>query len=280
MFKRKEKKRMEAKRIENNLKRDFAISQMSRDSVWFYSQMKSGTTYVIIFLLNYINNLQRLSFDKKIIFELLPYFHSIEVQLNKHSPSEIREMQRAVLSGLDFDCFLHTHKNIIDFSDKRIFITRNPFDYLISRHFFHYLNRGNKKDLSYVWREVLEKFVITHKSQVEMSLSQPDTTLMLNYESLILSPKEKFIKILEFLNLECDNDLIELSLSQSKISEVKKIEDVGGKPIVAGENFQAKSFIRSGDIGDWKNYISDDLRVEIEKWLNSRGVRVDNFIIE
>ena len=257
-----------------------SMSLMSKDSIWFYSQMKSGTTYTIIFLINYINEINDLNLSKKDIFNILPFLHSFESRAKSNSISKIREEQRNILNGTELGYFLHTHVNIEDFSRKRILMTRNPLDYIISCYFFHYVNRGINTSLDKVWKDILTRYISSHNSQLRISQEQPETTLFLHYEDIMKKPNHVFAELVRFLGLKLDHKSICSAILKSQKDEVKKIENAGGKAIVAGEGFIAKSFVRSGQVGEWKEYIDDSLKKKIVEFLKSEGVELSDFTFE
>lgn len=249
------------------------ISIMSMDSVWFYSQMKSGTTYTIIFLINYLNEISKSELSKKDIFDILPYFHSVLNVINNNTPSQIREQQDKLIENIDFPYFLHTHKMIDDFSKKRILMSRNPLDYLISSYHYHYVNRGKKTPLTKAWKHILDEFIEQHKHQQSILEKQPNTTLYLQYEDVVTQPEQEFKRLVDFLALPYDEDLFQLAIQKSQKKEVQKIEKEGGSMIVALKEHKQESFIRSGKIGEWEDYLSGKLKDDVFNYLKNNHIK-------
>ena len=212
--------------IQRNLK-EVTLSAISRDSVWFYSQMKSGTTYTIIFLINYLNLVSKKGFTSKDVYEILPYFHSINAAIDRTSVSKIREEQRRLIEGVTNKYFLHTHDQIIDFSEKRVLLNRNPLDYLVSSYYFWYVNRGKKDSIEDVYKRILDRYIINYNNHERILKEQPNTTLSIMYEELIRKPELIFTQLVNFLGYEYDSGLLTeaVELSQKKKIKEKTIDN-------------------------------------------------------
>lgn len=272
-------KRYFLSKLKNNISNEQTLSLMSQNSIWFYSQMKSGTTYTVIFLMNYLNELNQCNLSKKDILLQVPYFHTMEKAIKRYSVAKIRYNQRLVLKEC-MPYLLHTHIAINDFSLKRILITRNPLDYLVSSYFFHYVNRDRDIPLVKVWKKIVDKFVCHHLQQVNIYKELPDTTLFLSYEEVVTSPSIEFKRLVNFLGLKYDDAVLDKALLNSQQNEVKETEKLVGQAIVAGNDYNKDSFIRSGKIGDWKKHIDEDLKNKIISYLRDNNIDIEQFVYE
>ncbi|WP_299495473.1 sulfotransferase domain-containing protein [uncultured Shewanella sp.] len=262
----------------NKIQQDLLLSSLSKDNVWFYSQMKSGTTYTINFLINYFSLQSKQEYNIELIKSKLSFFHSTHQVIKHVSPSKIISEQGSILKEYDFSLIVHTHENIIDYSKQRILMTRNPLDYITSSYFFHYKNRGSHKSIHQLWKKLADPYIKNHQAQMKILSEQPETTLLIKYECLIKKPEQVFHKLLSFLNVDVNNDILLKSIDLSSKKSVKKMESLTGKAIIASpEKFKGSSFIRSGKVGDWKEHMDTKLSNKILDYLEVNGVNKENF---
>lgn len=252
------------------------MTLLSRDGVWFYSQMKSGTTYTIIFLINYINELYELELKDKDIFDILPFFHSTDITVMKTSPYELIQKQQSINPKNQLPLFIHTHHPILDFSQKRVLMTRNPLDYLVSSYFYFYVNRSKKVKIDKVWKKIIDRYIVNDREFTKILNNQAESSILIKYENLIQNPVKTFSEIVSHLDFPLAHEKIQSAVEKSQKKEIKNIEKAGNKPLVASSAFKASSFIRSGEIGDWKNHISIQLTTEIKAYLISEGIDISD----
>ena len=255
------------------------LSKMSKESVWFFSQMKSGTTYTVIFLINYLSLLKKESPSKSQLSSILPYFHSLENRLlESYSLNSIMDKQKSLFSGNLDSYVLHTHNNFESHSEKTVIITRNPLDYLVSSYFYHYVNRNNSILLNDCYKQILKLYIEVYEYQENIISDKSKKSLKLVYENLIPNPEFYFKELVNFIGLSYDAKILEEAILLSSKDNVKKIEDQKGSAIIAPPSYNAKSFIRSGKIGDWQEYMDDKLKNEVINFLNLSGVKTEEFI--
>jgi len=252
------------------------IQLLMNNNVWFYSLMKSGTTYTINFLINYIN-IEFNDGNEALELKFLNAFHSTSSRLKSKSPAYIRSTQNEVLKNTNFNLLIHTHNNISDFSAKRVMITRNPLDYIVSKYFWHYKERGANDKLIDVWESICNGFISVYKSQLE--ILNYEQAILLRYEDITRNNNE-FKKLLEYLELRYNEGSYNMALQFSSKEYIKKMESKKGSPIIAGNNFKGHSFIRNGSVGDWKNHIDNELKEKITLHLKVNNICINQFVIE
>lgn len=121
------------------------LALLSKDSIWIYTLMKSGTTYTLLFLSNYYNylygNKKAVDYD-----EMKNSFihHSIDMEIGKNKLDQY--FQSINKSSIIKPKIIHTHTFIeSELWKKNISIYRNPMDFIISSYFYWYINRGIKE---------------------------------------------------------------------------------------------------------------------------------------
>ena len=70
-----------------------------------------------------------------------------------------------------------------------------------------------------------------------------------------------------------------MAIEFSSIKNMRKQEEKRGKPIHSPEGFQG-SFVRSGQVAQWKEFFAEADLSEINAKLQERGLSLDEFDIE
>ncbi len=259
-----------------------ALIALSIDSVWIYTLMKSGTTYSLLFLSNYLNSLygdgSKVSYDQ---MQNDFFFHSSERRLKSKDLGLLIENRKKI--STEIPSIIHTHEFIEHHLwNKNISLYRNPLDYLISFYFYFYKKRG--KYVSHP-RKIIEKrlpkFINVYNHQKQLKEKYPDTTLWLSYEKLMNDPYNAFSEMIRFLGLKYDEELIHKAMEFSSKKSVQQMEEErGGALVVSRRKKFSGSFVRSGKIGEWKEYFNDEDLNKIESILNESNLSLRQFTIE
>lgn len=265
------------------------LTMMSHNSVWIYSLRKSGTTYTALFLSNYFDYLYG-SKDGVTIDSMGKKYciHSLSNRIKKNVfDCEILLKENLFYSkGLGgYSGMFTTHDYLSNSSwERAICLYRNPLDYCISFYFYHYINRGIKiKHPRKILDKTLKDFAKTYLCQKKISTNYPESVLRLSYEEIVTNPRHSFKKMIEFLNIPFSEDGMEFSLNNSSKKKIKEREQQTELPAVIGKtnkNFKLKSFIRSGKIGEWKDYFNEEDIKHVNSFLKSNNINPDDFIIE
>lgn len=279
-------------RIESNRS---LISKSIPNSIFVCTIPKSGTTYTINFLANYIVNLNTELTEKVRFDELVQngVFHTVDTPLlmkniddisqYSKSISSISSSNNAISRNCSFDHIIGTHKYHESYNfNKAIFLYRNPLDFLVSIYNFEYVKKGIDKPFSEC---VKEKLAGSEYSFVERYMRQSELcskygALHVSYESIMKDPKSAFTSILDYLAIPVVNETLELALEYSSIDSVKEQEKSSGKILLGSERGLKGSFITSGKIGQWKDYYDDALLDYVRSTLASYGLDLDDFIYE
>ncbi|MEZ5034975.1 MAG: sulfotransferase domain-containing protein [Chitinophagaceae bacterium] len=265
--------------IENTIKEkdilnNNCLSLLSENSVCIYTLMKSGTTYTILFLSNYINFVYG---DKKPVnFDSANKqfcIHGIETKILLPNIGELKKNNKISTLLPSYNLIFSTHQFIKNNIAKKIVcLQRNPLDILISRYYFHYLKRGIK--LSHpreLIKTILPQIAWHISKQNEIYKKDKENVLIIAYEDLITDPKKTFIKLIDFLNLNFVQEGLDFAIENSSKKKVIEMEKERGEAIVKKDGIQFEgSFIRSGEIGEWKKYFNENdinlIKKELEKF--------------
>ncbi|KAJ9560233.1 hypothetical protein OSB04_005393 [Centaurea solstitialis] len=165
-------------------------------------------------------------------------------------------------------------------SCKFVYICRDPKDVLISKWYF--TSKTRSKDLAPLsLDEVFELFcqgisecgpIWDHVLQYwRASLDSPDKVLFLKYEDLKKQPEVELRKLAAFMGKPFTveeeekgvvEDIVKLCSFESLSNlEVNK-KGVNDFKVVEVENHL---FFRKGEIGDWKNYLSEEMKERIDR---------------
>ncbi len=261
------------------------LSTLSKDGIWIYSLKKSGTTYTALFLSNYVNycmgNKEAVSFDE---MNMKYCVHSIDSKLKADNILQLHRENVFIKDQYKGYRSLFTTHRFIEggFWSKNICLYRNPLDYIISSYFFQYVNRGKKMaHPRNIIDEKVEEFSLIINKQKELEKNFPDKVLRVAYSELMREPENTFSKMVNFLELEYDKNALTLSIQNSSKKKVKEMESERGEAIVKKPGVKFKgSFVRSGKIGEWKDYFNDQDLKNIEEKLNHYNLSLKEFVLE
>lgn len=244
------------------------------DKIWLYSLMKSGTTYTLLVLANYVLKNQGIS--DEIDFESLNNYGIIH-GLNVYEILKNKQIiNNLVSSKTDYPIY-HTHTYVDTNFKKSIMLTRNPLDFIVSSYFFHFKNRGENLKIQEVIDSRIKHFSTTYLSQKKILTDSPKDSIIISYEQLMTETKSVFTKIVNHLGLELSDSVLKSSIDACSVDNVKKMEKKQGKPLVVGKKLQVESFIRSGRIGEWKEHLSESDLHKVAKQLRNNGVNPQEF---
>ena len=110
-------------------------------------------------------------------------------------------------------------------------------------------------------------------------IRQTTPILMVDYENLIRNPKAVFSVIISWYDLPLNISVLKKAIAFSDIKAVKKEEKEKGA-IHIDTTTQSGLFVRSGAIGEWKEYFSKEDVLYIKNRLSERGYDLESFIVE
>ena len=265
--------------------------------IWISSYPKSGNTWVRALLSSYFY-----SKDGNFHFDLLEqikefpkhsdYLNEISVNSNLAEIAKewIPAQRKLNLKHNNSTFFLKTHSAICnvdgsDFTDKEntlgaIYVVRDPRNVILSlsNHFDYSIEKSlemicNKKQIitnptkenRYLGFTVVSDWQNHYRTWKNFKLVE---VKIVKYEDLILSPKNTFISILNFINkfmqVDLDEDRIKNVLMSTEFSKLQQSENKYGFKESSNMSGFNKKFFNLGPKNDWKNLLKKEIQEKIE----------------
>ncbi len=265
--------------------------------IWISSYPKSGNTWVRALLSSYFY-----SKDGNFHFDLLEqikefpkhsdYLNEISVNSNLAEIAKewIPAQRKLNLKHNNSTFFLKTHSAICnvdgsDFTDKEntlgaIYVVRDPRNVILSlsNHFDYSIEKSlemicNKKQIitnptkenRYLGFTVVSDWQNHYRTWKNFKLVE---VKIVKYEDLILSPKNTFISILNFINkfmqVDIDEDRIKNVLMSTEFSKLQQSENKYGFKESSNMSGFNKKFFNLGPKNDWKNLLKKEIQEKIE----------------
>ena len=260
------------------LRRNYrSYRELDKQALVLNSIPKSGTNWLRLLIVNYVSfslGRHRLSYD-----DLLAEFSCREYIATEKIDLATSTMSLAKASG--FRHFLYGH-SIACLAERRwskcIFLYRNPLDVLISRFYYSYYYRKNLKRLythpSELISEVIPPFVRQYKH-----MTQIPGIIVVSYEMLRLNTSEEMTRILHSLGFSVDQKALASAIQASSFDATREYERLRGRPLHISENAGfTGNFVRSGEVGQWKEYLGTVACDKVFSIMSRAGVNADNFV--
>ncbi len=244
---------------------------------------KSGTHYFKFLLSNYINLMSDRDAKPMTPNEVNNFFPNIWHKCYSSNSQSIQSPSKKPMKFIGYFDMPRTHVAYDSRMNgsKILHLYRNPLDYCVSMYFYKYVNNPkfkNKLKSPYeVFEKEFEKYIFPYISYRKQSFSKNNYILRISYEDFIIKTEIIFKIILNWLGVEVDIELLEKAIFSSSKATLKRMEKK--EPIHTNRKNLKGSFLRSGKIGEWKNYFSDEQLNNIKKKLLEFNISLDEFII-
>jgi hypothetical protein len=273
------------------IKRPLLIKHQT-NSIVLRSIEKSGTNYLRIMIANYLFNVvktnnsmsyQKISYEK-MHSQLFPNIRNdIFLGKQKHGNSFLK-----TLDEREYVDFMYDHGSFLDklpralMPKKMILLYRNPLDQMVSWYHYRYKDRGVNVNHPNELLDILIRYwLVRYKEIKRLDESMGSDSKSISYECLVTSPNNSLNDLIEFLGFEIYSELIDFAVQAASKKNVLKEEERKGKMIHGNpKKIERKSFIRSGKIGDWKNYFNSYDFNKIKKILEFEGIDIEEFTLE
>ncbi len=249
-----------------------SIAEMSRLSleptdVWVVTYPKSGTTWIqnIVKLLR--NNGEK---DGIVLDQSIPWIeaNSIENSYCNQINLAASPRPRAFKCHLPYDTIPSGKPHTTPC--KYIYIVRNPKDVVVS-FYFHYIRFSVEKDVTLEWELFFRNFVYGNLQFGDFfdhvlswwSHRNEDNVLFLTYEGLKKDPRTVIARIAKFIEANVSDGVIDKVVADTSFNSMSKDDTANKSQLIANPN--ATPFMRKGEVGDWRNYLTAEQSAEIDQ---------------
>ena len=263
--------------------------------IWLASYPKSGNTWLRMFLKSYfLKPDEKFSLNHSILDSFKPQgFPDQEtldhLKVDYYKFDEIAKNWEAMQDYINLNNrtnFIKTHNAMCTvgsykFTTNRntkggIYIVRDPRDVIVSlsdhmgldhEQTFHHMSssynfeypltgdKGYEKSLMGTWSDHYKSWKNYKSCKI----------LIIKYEDMVLDELNTFTKIINYLNeidnIEFSSEKLTKALKQTQFKELQKLEKSEGFL----EKGKGKFFFRKGKIGTWKDEVSSQIIIKIEK---------------
>uniref|UniRef100_A0A146MEA5 Sulfotransferase family cytosolic 1B member 1 n=4 Tax=Lygus hesperus TaxID=30085 RepID=A0A146MEA5_LYGHE len=255
------------------------------DDVWVVSYPRTGSTWTQEMVWLICNNLDfdkaksALGQERNPLLELTALVandqgswkdgvrHSVEQVEQMPSPRMIKtHLPRTLLP-----------RQLFTVKPKVIYVTRNPKDMCVS--YYHY------SKLLHDYQGTLDQFVqlfLDDKAPVGPFMSHvlgfwelrdEPNVLFLTYEDMKKDHRGAITKVARFLEKDLTDDQVQQLEDHLSFQKMRQNPTVNLQPVLQAKNgpeFKQEgdqTFIRKGQVGDWRNYLSEDVSNRFDKWI-------------
>jgi len=221
------------------------------------SFQKSGRTWVRYFLANYINIYYKLNIDIDMytVYDLIPAY-------NYKLLNEFGRLSERSYADIPLILSSHTtYKKHLYYKTPIIFVIRSVYDVMVSYYYHKKKHRSMfEGDISTFIRSNV--YGIRHLVNYINSWSKylvSSRALIVSYEGMHFDTKNSFRKIVSFLDVPVDENVLALAINNSTFTNMQKTELDSGVP---GHSYNLDDVnarrMRSGVVGDYVNHLSGD----------------------
>lgn len=280
LLKSKTRQFLQMKSVQSKIRRILNIEGMTRETIykslltengWIFSQPKSGTTEfcnVLAFYRAIKHDTSDYGFQNLADFGVVRSAHSAFTDVGK-------SIRYASISG--DTVFFQTHDFYDVHANVAIFQTRNIFDQAVSAYFFTYKNKIGKSGVKvdYVLTKIISRYIDTHLLQ-KKAASKAGTAIALHYEDTRQDPLGTLTKVVKQLDTTFSSTALQLAIEAAAPEKLKLHEKQQGHAAVAPKgSHSVPHFIRSGKVGEGKEFFNDNQIQFITDKCAERGVNID-----
>lgn len=251
----------------------FAFASLIPDNVWIFSLPKSGVSLICNVIAFY--NAERNGFSG---YDFASLSRLGVIRCAGRREGSFADALSFCRNFPKTRLVVHTHKRIDFASPSAIFLVRrDPYDFCVSGYHFFYENRSRKKRLSIdaAIPLLVRRYSAIYRMQNDIA-RQSENCHLIMYEQLMSDQYKTLARIVEHLHdEEVDGNALNQAIQSASITNVKKYESVQGSAIVAGQDYTGASFIRSGKVGESREFFNSKHIHLIENLLEKQGVSID-----
>ncbi|MFZ5910102.1 MAG: sulfotransferase domain-containing protein [Chloroflexota bacterium] len=229
------------------------VESVRPSDVFLVTYPKSGTTWVGFLLANLIHGKQEPPLNLRTYLKYIP------------------DINNSYFDGSNLSCysdmpdprFFSTHAPYEPAFSKVIYVIRDPRDVLVS--YWHHT-----KVMKPWFKLTIDEYIVNgqhwpnswHEHVAGWVLGGHRNVFVVRYEDLKKGPVDTVKKMLDFVDFPYDEELIMHAVNTSRFEKMKSLEEKYGS---GQHNDSLKGFIRQGKTGSWRDEISHETLVALEK---------------
>ena len=256
-----------------------------KEALLVATMQKSGTYWLLSLLGQYIHNsiiqkegYENISIEKFKTTYLRNYRVMGTTQQYKDPNPDIKKI------GFTDIIYQHVYpftQDIHHFLGKKIVLHRNPLDFIVSSYYYFDIQDNRSSKHSCI--PSLNNAVVFYAHEfsriyayINALQKQSKQIYSLSYEQLKKDTKKEFSSLIKWLDLSLDESLVDFSINEASIKNVKKFEQEKGKLVT----HEKGTHVRSGLIGQWKTELTSKQVNTVRNILKQYEIHFDEFILE
>lgn len=241
---------------------------LKQDAAVLSSVPKSGTTYALLIVSNYLCLLMDgadagvVTYDRMINEFLV---HSVDGAVKEETFLARLSRHRALwdVTNGKIGRVVHTHNPCIPPETRAVaFLIRHPLDQALSAMHFRFTNRGRSvPDKMSCLESLVDEYRFLVSAQNKVMDRMKDQSIRVRYEDLITNTSREMQRLLRHFGIPVKEQVLLRAIERSHKDQVKEHERRRGRAIVVKncwQEFQQRqgSFIRNGRPGEWMEDLS------------------------
>lgn len=273
-----ERRRSRAKKLKQTVLAPYSFllqyrrARRFQGAVYLNTMRKSGTHYLMLLLANYLSA-KYLGRDDRMGIE--------EARETIWARDGLSQEQREICqhTGISRFFFGHDYK-YLRFNNSRhvVHLKRNPFDSVVSNYYYEVADRdipfyGVSNISEYI--DVFMPRFVAHSRAISR-VKPAERLLELTYEDLIAQPARELSRVLARLDVQIEGRLVEFAVEAADKRHVKEEEQRAGRNLVS--EHVKRSFIRSGEVGEWKDVLTPADCDRIARHMRRGGISYPGYV--
>ncbi|QYJ03735.1 sulfotransferase domain-containing protein [Nocardioides panacisoli] len=282
----------DTRRLDRQLSRLDSMAYVDRDVAAFINNPQSmllltipkcGTTWLRYLLINYSLQVADPGADRADYAALSRY--SVERSFIRRGTNPVPETMGDLRPGLGVDYLLVQHLqrgramggrlmvDVMEHGGPKLCASRNVLDFLVSCYYYFFEYRDANRGKASHPRDLIDVYVrywaLNHRYLTERVIPGGGAA-MVDYDDLMRDTAGTLAVALDAIDVVPDTDALTRAVERSTAENAAEDEQQQGRTLEA--DLDRGSFVRSGAVGQWREYFDDDDVAAVERVLSDSGV--------